>query len=75
MNNLSNIIQAALTILLAIIIGWGIINGITGRDVNHIEIVERQDALDDQLRYISCLLLIEPQDRDPSAVAECQVES
>lgn len=36
---------------------------------------ERVDELDRQLQFVSCLLLIEPQDRTAEAVAGCQVNS
>lgn len=41
----------------------------------HDELHNRQQMIEDQLRYISCLLLILPEDRVPEAVAGCQIPS
>jgi hypothetical protein len=43
------------------------------RSPGHDDIFQRQQMIEDQLRYMSCLLLIEPADRIPDAVAACQV--
>lgn len=42
---------------------------------SHEDILEHQRIVEDQLAYISCLLLIEPADRVPEVVAGCQLES
>jgi hypothetical protein len=43
------------------------------RSPGHDEIYNRQQMLEDQLRYVSCLLLVPPEERVPEMVAACQV--
>lgn len=57
---------------MALILGLVIVALIRGGP-SHEDLLERQDTIEGQLIYISCLLLIEPEDRTPEAVAQCQL--
>lgn len=57
-----------MAILLSLIITAFVVGG-----PNHEEILEQQIRVEQQLTYISCLLLIPPEERIPEAVATCQV--
>lgn len=59
--------------VLILAVGLGIFSAVTGRSVSHNRLEERIIQLEDHLQFISCLLLIAPEDRLPDAVAACQI--
>lgn len=61
-------LAAAAVILLGVILVWIGIATTSGPSIN-----DRLDRIENQLAYVSCLLLITPEDRIPEVVAGCQV--
>ena len=73
MQRVATWLMTALVLLLTAILVLFIWGTVTGRASTHDQILHRQDQIDAQLVYISCLLLLEPVDRTPAAVADCQL--
>jgi hypothetical protein len=46
---------------------------LASRSPGHNELYQQQQMVSEQLRYVSCLLLIPPDERVPEAVAGCQI--
>lgn len=64
-----------LILILGSILLLGVISAATGRSVPHERLEQQLTVVTRQLEYVSCILLIPPEDRIPDAVAACQVDS
>lgn len=61
----------ALTVMVAVLLALALFS-VTSASPGHRELHQRQEMMEQQLQYISCLLLIDGE-RTPEAVASCQV--
>ena len=71
-DDLTRLISQILTVIIGVVLSVALIS-VLSTTPGHDEIHQQQQIIEDQLLYISCLLLINPDDRVPDAVAECQV--
>jgi hypothetical protein len=71
-SKLGRVAVSVLTVIVGVVLTLALISVVSSTP-GHDEIYNRQQMVEDQLRYISCLLLIAPEDRIPEAVAACQI--
>jgi uncharacterized membrane protein len=72
LGTVTNLVSSVLTVIIGVILSLVLIS-ILSTTPGHDEMFQRQTVIENQLRYVSCLLLIPPDERVPEAVAECQV--
>lgn len=72
-DDLSRMISSVLTVIIGVLLTLALIS-VLSTTPGHDELYQRQDRIEAQLRYVSCLLLIHPDDRVPDAVAACQLD-
>lgn len=62
-----------LTVMLGVILTLIIIT-ILARQPGHDDIYDRLEVMEHQLQYVSCVLLIPPDERLPDNIAACQLD-
>lgn len=62
-------VNATAVVALLVVLLW-LVSLITD-PISHEDLDERLTSIDNQLSYVACLLLIEPPDRSPEAIAGC----
>lgn len=62
---------ATVLVIMLTLIGFVIWASASGRSVSHNDIDQRLEMLEDQFLYVSCLLVIPPEDRGDDPVATC----
>ena len=72
-SNLAELARTVIAVIIGVVLALILITVSTGAP-GHPELIEQQQMNNRQLQYISCLLLIPPEDRIPEAVASCQVD-
>ena len=73
-SGLSELGKQVIAVLPGVLLSLAVIASLSSAP-GHDEMLEEMSTITDQLTYISCLLLIPPEERVPDEVAACQVES
>lgn len=72
-DDLSRLISSVLTVIIGVLLTLALIS-VLSTTPGHDELHQRQQIIEDQLQYISCILLIAPDERIPENVAACQLD-
>lgn len=65
-------VASSLVIIILAIAMW---SAITGRSVTHNRLEERLVTVEQTLQFLTCVIVIHPDERLPASIAACQVDS
>ena len=68
----ADIAKITIGVVISLVIVFTLLVAVSNQPT-HDDLSARQTMMEEQLRYISCILLIPPDDRVPEAVAACPV--
>ena len=72
LGDVSTLARTIVAVLIGIFLAVAVLTVVSSAP-GHDELYERQMVIENQLRYVSCLLLLPSDERVPEAVASCQV--
>jgi hypothetical protein len=72
LDDVSTLARTIVAVVIGIFLAIAVLTVVSSAP-GHDELFERQMVIENQLRYVSCLLLIPPDEQTPEAVAACQV--
>lgn len=74
MSRVGSIAVSVLTVIVGILLTLSLIS-VLSTTPGHDEIANKQIVIEEQLRFISCLLMHEPEARTPEVIANCQASA
>lgn len=71
MTRVGSVAISVLTVIVGILLTLALIS-VLSTSPGHDEIANKQIVIEEQLRFVSCLLMVPPDDRTPEVIANCQ---